>query len=119
MRSPKVRFEIRKRSVRSKIRKVSDRPRLSVFKSGKHIYAQVIDDTKSSTIVAASTLDKEIKRDKKSNKNKEAARKVGESIAKKALAAGVTKVVFDKGGYKYHGVIKELSDAARAGNLEF
>ena len=113
MRSAKVKFEKRKSRVRYKISKTSNRPRLSVFKSGRHIYAQVIDDLKSITIVSASTLDKKIKKLKKSHCNIENAIKVGEEIAKKAHSKGIKEVVFDRGGYKYHGVIKALADAAR------
>lgn len=118
MRSSKRKFEIRKNRIRTKILKVSDRVRLSVFKSGRHLYAQIIDDNKSETIIAVSTLDKEIRQLKKSNCNVQTAVKIGELLANKAAEAGVTKVVFDKGGYKYHGVIKALADAARA-KLEF
>lgn len=118
MRNSKCKFEIRKNRVRSKISKVSDRARLSVFKSGKHIYAQIIDDVNSITIAAASTLDKEIRRLKASNCNVHSAAKVGELIAIRSLNQGVIKVVFDKGGCKYHGVIKSLADAARV-KLEF
>ncbi|WP_316355016.1 50S ribosomal protein L18 [Candidatus Trichorickettsia mobilis] len=118
MRNSKVRFEIRKNRVRTKISKVSDRIRLSIFKSGKHIYAQVIDDVNSVTLASASTLDKEIRRAGKSNCNVNSASLVGELIAVKAKKIGVNKVVFDKGGCKYHGVVKALADAARK-NLEF
>lgn len=114
MRSPKRRFEIRKNRVRANIANVSDRLRLSVFKSGRHIYAQVIDDSNSITVAAASTLDKSFRLiGKKSSCNKVMAEKVGVELGKRAVANGVTKVVFDKGGYKYHGVIKALADAAR------
>ncbi|MCC8417112.1 MAG: 50S ribosomal protein L18 [Rickettsia endosymbiont of Bryobia graminum] len=113
MRSAKVKFDVRKARVRSKISKVSDRIRLSVFKSGEHIYAQIIDDKQSITIASASTLDKEIRQLKKSNCNISLATKVGELIANRASEKGVEEVVFDKGGYKYHGVVKALADAAR------
>ncbi len=113
MRNSKLRFDIRKKRVRSKIARITDRPRLSVFKSGRHVYAQIIDDVNATTIVSASTLDKEINIPKKSNCNVAAAIQVGELIAKKAILKGVNKVVFDKGGNKYHGVIKALSEAAR------
>lgn len=113
MRSSKRRFEIRKARVRSAIARVSDRPRLSVFKSGKHVYAQIIDDIKSVTIAASSSLEKSFRQVGKSNCNKTVAEKIGSDVAKKAAAKGVKQVVFDKGGYKYHGVVKALADAAR------
>jgi len=113
MRSSKVKFDIRKSRIRAKLARVSDRVRLSVFKSGKHIYAQIIDDSKSITLVSASTLDKEIRQLKKSNCNVAFASKVGDLIAERAANKGIEQVVFDKGGYKYHGVIKALADAAR------
>ncbi|ABV76578.1 50S ribosomal protein L18 [Rickettsia rickettsii] len=110
MRSAKLKFEKRRSRIRHKISKTSNRVRLSIFKSGRHIYAQIIDDSKSITIAAASTLDE---KRKKSHCNIEHAIKVGEEIAKKAYAAGIKDVVFDRGGYKYHGVVKALADAAR------
>src|ERR1700677_2962468 len=113
MRNAKLRFEVRKNRVRSAISHLSDRPRLSVFKSGRHIYAQVIDDAKAITIAASSTLEKGFRQNKKSNCNKAMAEKVGAEVAKRAAAKGIKQVVFDKGGYKYHGVIKALADSAR------
>jgi large subunit ribosomal protein L18 len=113
MRSSKLKFETRKIRVRSKISKVSDRVRLSIFKSGKHIYAQVIDDKRAITVASASTLEKEIRQLNKSNCNIIAATKVGDLIGERAFLKGIEKVVFDKGGYKYHGVVKALADAAR------
>jgi large subunit ribosomal protein L18 len=95
----------------------SERPRLAVYRSGKHIYAQVIDDLKAVTLASASTLDKELRSD--SGANVEAARKVGELVAKRAQAAGITSVVFDRGGNLYHGRIAALAEAAREGGLEF
>lgn len=118
MRTTKRKFDIRKARNRSKISKVSDRLRLSVFKSGKHIYAQVIDDSKSATLATASTLEKDIRQLKKSNCNKTSAAKVGELIGQRASKQGVKQVVFDKSGYKYHGVIKALAESARK-NLDF
>ncbi|ODA16971.1 50S ribosomal protein L18 [Geobacillus thermoleovorans] len=103
--------------IRKKIFGTAERPRLSVFRSNKHIYAQIIDDTQSSTIVSASTLDKEFGLD--STNNIEAAKKVGELVAKRALEKGIKKVVFDRGGYLYHGRVKALADAAREAGLEF
>ena len=103
-----------KRSVRSKISGTAERPRLTVFRSNKQIYAQVIDDTTGRTLAAASSLKIEDKAPKK-----EIAAKVGEQIAKSAQEAGVQAVVFDRNGYLYHGRIKELADAARNGGLKF
>ena len=103
-----------KRSVRSKISGTAERPRLTVFRSNKQIYAQVIDDTTGRTLAAASSLKIEDKAPKK-----EIAAKVGEQSAKSAQEAGVQAVVFDRNGYLYHGRIKELADAARNGGLKF
>lgn len=94
-----------------------DRPRLNVFRSNSHIYAQIIDDENKVTLTQASTLDKELKLEQKCNK--EAAKAIGELVAKRAQALKITKVVFDRGGYLYHGKIKELADAARSAGLEF
>ena len=102
------------RSVRSKISGTAERPRLTVFRSNKQIYAQVIDDTTGRTLAAASSLKIE-----ESASKKELAAKVGEQIAKSAQEAGVQVVVFDRNGYLYHGRIKELADAARNGGLKF
>lgn len=113
MRTPKHKFEIRRNRVRAKITRVSDRMRLSVFKSGRHVYAQLIDDTKAIVLASASTLEKDLRKSKKSNCNRDTATKVGELIGERAAKKGVKEVVFDKGGYKYHGVIKALADAAR------
>ena len=101
---------------RAKIHGTADRPRLSVHISNQHIIAQIIDDEKGNTLVSASSLDKELKLKKL---NIEAATKVGESLAKKAKKAGIKKVVFDRGGYKYHGRVKALAEAARENGLEF
>ncbi|SFA48693.1 LSU ribosomal protein L18P [Parageobacillus thermantarcticus] len=103
--------------VRKKIFGTAERPRLNVFRSNKHIYAQIIDDMKAVTLVSASTLDKEFNLE--STGNIEAAKKVGELVAKRALAKGIKKVVFDRGGYLYHGRVKALADAAREAGLEF
>jgi len=103
---------------RSNLRKGgSDRPRLSVFRSSKHIYAQVIDDSDGKTLAAASTLDGELKL--KTGSDQYAAGKVGELVAKRATKAGVKDVVFDRSGYLYHGRVKALADAARDGGLNF
>ncbi len=103
--------------LRKKLQGSVERPRLSVFRSGKHIYAQVVDDHSQKVLCQASTLTKELKI--KKGYNVEAATKVGEAIAKKALANKVNRVVFDVGGYKYHGRIKALAEAARKGGLQF
>ncbi len=110
------RDRIRKR-IRSKVSGTAERPRLAVKKSLKHIYAQVIDDANGKTIVAASTRDKES--GVKGGSNQAAAKAVGALIAKKAKDKGVKRVVFDRGGYQYHGNIKALADAARENGLEF
>ena len=102
--------------VRTKISGTTECPRLCVFKSNNHIYAQIIDDTNGTTLASASTLDKGIKI---KHSNKEAAKEVGTLIAKKAIEKQVKQVVFDRSGYIYHGVVKELAEAARAGGLEF
>jgi len=105
--------------VRKKIQGTTERPRLSVFRSSKHIYAQLIDDVQGVTVAAASTLDKELAEGLGNGGSVEAAKKVGELIAKRAQSKGVAKVVFDRGGYLYHGRIQALADAAREGGLEF
>lgn len=103
--------------VRTKISGTAARPRLNVYRSNKHIYAQLIDDINAVTIVSASTMDKEFESDSKSNA--EAAVKVGELIAKKAVEKDVKSVVFDRGGYLFHGRVKALADSARENGLEF
>lgn len=108
-------FERRKKKVRAKIFGTQERPRLSVFRSNRRIYAQIIDDSKGKTLVSASDLSKNPEKTSKV----EGAKKVGEKVAKGALAKKIKKVVFDKSGYKYHGRIKSLADAAREGGLEF
>jgi len=111
-------FERRKKRTRYKITQTAaGRPRLSVFRSGRHIYAQIIDDRAAQTLVVASTNEKEGKPAK--TWNVEAAIAVGKKIAERALAKGVKQVVFDRGGYIYHGRVKALADAAREGGLEF
>jgi len=102
--------------VRAKISGTAECPRLCVFRSAKHIYAQIIDDISGKTLVAASTLDKEFEG---FGGNKDAAHKVGSMVAKKAIDKGITTVVFDRGGYVYHGRIQELADGAREGGLKF
>lgn len=118
MRSTRKKFEIRRARNRTKISDVSGRIRLSVFKSGRHIYAQVIDDTKAVVLAHASTLEADLRKPKKSNCNKDMASKVGELVGQRAAKKGVKQVVFDKSGYKFHGVIKALADSARK-SLEF
>ncbi len=105
--------------VRERVRGTADRPRLCVFRSLKHIHAQVIDDTRGRTLAAASTLDAEV-RSQVSEKDKTAqAAVVGEVLAQRALAAGISQVTFDRGGYRYHGRVKSLADAARKAGLVF
>ena len=102
--------------VRAKISGTPERPRLNVFRSTKHIYAQVIDDVNGVTLASASSMDKDFEG---TGGNTEAARKVGTMIAERALAKNITEVVFDRGGYLYHGRVKELADGAREGGLKF
>lgn len=102
--------------VRTKISGTAERPRLCVYRSNTNLYVQVIDDVAGKTLVSASTLDKEVKT---KHANKEAAKELGTLIAKKATAKKIETVVFDRGGYIYHGVIKELAEAAREGGLKF
>lgn len=106
----------RHKRVRGKISGTAERPRLCVFRSNQNLYAQIIDDTKGVTLVSASTLDKEIKT---KHSNKEAAKELGALIAKKAQDNKIKQVVYDRGGYIYHGVVKELAEAAREAGLEF
>ena len=111
-------FEKRRRRVRTSLRaKRGERARLTVHRSGRHIYAQVIDDEAGKTLVSASTLEKDARA--KTGATVDAAAAVGQTLAERAKAAGVTKVVFDRGGFLYHGRVKALADAARAGGLEF
>jgi len=105
--------------VRKKVFGTPERPRLAVYRSNKHIYAQIIDDTKGHTLAFASTLDKELRGRLEKTWSKEAAKEVGKLIGKRALEKGIEKVVFDRGGYKYHGRIKELADGAREAGLKF
>ena len=102
--------------IRMKISGTPECPRLNVFRSAKHIYAQVIDDVNGVTLASASSMDKGFEQ---SGGNIEGARKVGENVAKNAVAKGITSVVFDRGGYLYHGRVKELADGARANGLRF
>lgn len=109
----------RHRRIRSRISGTAVRPRLNVFRSLDHIYAQVIDDEAGQTIVAASTVDKQLRDDLAGKNKKEQATLVGKTVAERAKAAGISEVVFDRGGYLYHGRIKALADGAREGGLEF
>ena len=110
----------RRERLRHQLRqKGAGRPRLSVFRSGKHIYAQVIDDGAGRTLAAASTLDKSLRDGLQTGANKDAAARVGKLVAERAQAAGVTAVVFDRGAYLYHGRVKALAEAAREGGLAF
>ena len=105
--------------VRARMRGRPQVPRLNVFRSTKHIYAQIVDDTQGQTILAASTLDPEVRKVLKSGGNIAAAKVVGAVLAARAQAAGISRVVFDRGGYAYHGRVKALADAAREGGLQF
>ncbi len=112
--------ERRKMRVRRSLKKVANgRPRLSVFRSSKHIFAQVIDDVEGRTIAAASTMEKDLRGSLKTGADVAAAKAVGELVAKRAKEQGIASVVFDRGGYIYHGRVKALADAAREGGLEF
>jgi len=111
-------FDRRRRRVRTSLRaRAAGKPRLSVHRSGRHIYAQVIDDAAGKTLASASTLDKELKG--KAAATREGAAEVGKAIAERAKQAGVSAVVFDRGGFLFHGRVKALADAAREGGLEF
>ena len=113
-------FARRQRRTRYALRQAAGgRPRLSVFRSGKHIYAQIIDDGKGATLAAASSLDEGLKGKIKTGADKAAAAEVGKLIAERAIAAGVKEVVFDRGGYMYHGRVEALANAAREGGLSF
>lgn len=109
----------RHKRVRRKITGTTQRPRLCVFRSSNNIYAQIIDDTNRVTLTAASSLDAEVKGAVNHGGNKEAAKMVGEMIAKRAIEKGITEVVFDRGGYLYHGRVQVLAEAAREAGLKF
>ena len=120
--SKKSRAEVRlnkHRRMRNHLSGTAERPRLAVFRSNNHMYAQIIDDTVGNTLVAASTLQKEVKAELEKTNNVDAAAYLGTVIAKKALEKGITTVVFDRGGFIYQGKIKALADAAREAGLEF
>ena len=112
----KLERDRRHKRVRTKVSGTAERPRLCVYRSNSNLYAQIIDDVAGNTLVQASTLDKEVKT---KLSNKEAAKEVGSLVAKRALEKNIKEVVFDRGGYIYHGVIKELAEAAREGGLTF
>jgi large subunit ribosomal protein L18 len=114
-----IRLDRRKWSTRSTLTGTLERPRLSVYRSGKHIYAQVIDDVAGKTLASAGSTNAEVRGDLKTGANVAAAKRVGTAIANNAKAAGILKVAFDRGGRRYHGRIKALADAARAGGLQF
>lgn len=109
----------RHRRIRQKINGTPERPRLNIFRSNRHIYAQIINDIDGHTLVSASTLDKELKDKLTNTGNKEAARLVGELVGKRAIEKGIEKVVFDRSGYIYHGKVKELAEGAREAGLKF
>ena len=105
--------------VRNRLSGTAERPRLAVFRSNNHMYAQIIDDTVGKTLVSASTLDKDVKAECEKTNNVEAAAVVGKVVAKKALEKGITTVVYDRGGFVYEGKVKALAEAAREAGLEF
>jgi large subunit ribosomal protein L18 len=107
------------RRVRQKVSGTPERPRLTVYRSINQIYAQVIDDRAGATLVSASSIDKEARKDTKGGGNIATAKIIGRIIAERAIAAGITKVVFDRGGYKYHGRVQALANAAREAGLKF
>lgn len=111
--------ERRHARIRKRVFGTSERPRLSIYRSLNHIYVQIIDDTKETTLIAASTLDSDLRSLDGHKGNIAMAKKVGEVIARKATAKGIRKIVFDRGGYLYHGRVKALADAAREAGLEF
>ncbi|MGH6915597.1 MAG: 50S ribosomal protein L18 [Geminicoccales bacterium] len=118
--NPKELFERRKRRTRYNVKRLAHgKPRLSVFRSGRHVYAQIIDDEQGRTLAAASSIDKELRGKLKTGADREAAAAVGRAVAERAAKAGVSQVVFDRGGYHYHGRVKALAEAAREGGLKF
>ena len=111
--------ERRHRRVRARVAGTAERPRLNVYRSSEHIYAQVIDDLQGKTLVSASTIDGELRKQVADKNKTEAARIVGKAVAERAKAAGITTVIFDRGGWRYQGRVKALADGAREGGLEF
>jgi large subunit ribosomal protein L18 len=118
MRKEKMR-KIRHKRIRKTVFGTKERPRLCVFRSNKHIYAQIISDVSLKALVSASTLSKELKATNLKSTTQDAAQAVGKLVAQKAKKAGITSVCFDRGGYKYHGQVKKLADGAREGGLKF
>ncbi len=114
-----VKTRKRHQRIRKKVFGTQERPRLAVYKSNKHIYVQLIDDTSSRTLVSCSTLLPTLKKDIESSWSTEAAKKVGEEVAKAAIGKGIKRVIFDRGGNKYHGKVSALADGARGAGLEF
>jgi large subunit ribosomal protein L18 len=119
MAAKKISWLRRKNRVRKKVKGSPACPRLNIYRSNKHVYAQIIDDVSGQTRVAASTLSPELKGKLKSNGNREAAKQVGLLVAQKCLAQQITRVVFDRGGFIFHGRVKALADSAREGGLKF
>ena len=119
LKSSKNRRVMRHARVRRNLKGTTNRPRLAVFRSLNHVYAQVIDDDVRVTLVAASSIESSIKRQKNNQNKAEVSKLVGELLAQRAKGKGISSVVFDRGGYKYHGRVKALADAARKGGLEF
>ena len=120
--SKKTRSEVRAKKhkrMRSRLEGTTDRPRLAVFRSNNHMYAQIIDDTVGNTIASASTIEKELKSEIEKTNNVDAAARVGTLVAKRAIEKGIEKVVFDRGGYLYQGKVQALADAAREAGLQF
>lgn len=111
--------ERRKRHLRRRIRGTPDRPRLSVFRSQKHIHAQIIDDTRGITLVSGSSLDKEIRKELSKTNTREASKIVGLRLSQRAKEKGIRKIVFDRSGYRYHGRVKSLAEGLREGGLDF
>lgn len=122
MRKNRIKTERRnkiRRRIRSTIRGTAERPRLSIFKSNKHVYLQLINDRENVTIMSASTKSTDLQKELKGKSGVEAAKVVGEALAKAATDQGIKKVVFDRSGYKYHGIVKAAADSAREGGLDF
>jgi len=111
--------KLKRKGLRGKIKGTFERPRLSVYRSNEHIYAQIIDDTNSKTLLACSTLDRAVRLNLSTGRTSEASNIMGEKLAKLSLQKNITKIVFDRGPYLYHGRIKALADGARAGGLQF
>jgi large subunit ribosomal protein L18 len=119
LKAKQAKLERRQRRVRAKVTGTAARPRLRVTRTNTHIYAQVIDDVAGATLVAASTVDPQVRGELKNGSNTDAAKAVGEAVGRKAVDAGIKQVVFDRGGRIYHGRVKALADAARSAGLEF